>query len=206
MRDRLKRLIGIAILVVAVPIAAGLAHVLIGSWGHVHELDEAPARPTAIVLGAKADPTGPSAFLAARLDLAIDLYEAGKVETILVSGDGRPPSNNEPLIMRRYLEERDIPADAITEDPGGYDTYDTCKRARDNYGVSEATVLTQDFHLRRAVTICRALGIETDGVADTAMLGRWPGAWLKGAIREPFANIKMWVDLVSDREPAAGNQ
>jgi vancomycin permeability regulator SanA len=188
--------------VLAFPVIAGVAHVLAASSGHVYDLDDVPAHPTAMVLGARAYPSGPSAFLAARLDLAVDLYERGALESIIVSGDGlAPESHDQPGVMRDYLEAAGVPSDAIVEDPGGLDTYDSCVRARDVYGADALTILSQDFHVRRAVTICEAIGVDAVAVGDTTMRRRYPLNWAAGSARELFANLKMEWDLAVRRGP-----
>lgn len=180
---------------------AGARHVATGGAGRMYELADVPARPIAMVLGAKADPGRPSAFLAARLDLAISLFEAGKIRAILVSGDGRATSNDEPGVMRAYLEARGIPSAKIVEDGAGFDTYDSCVRARDVFGVRELIVLTQDYHLPRAITICSDVGVDAIGVGDLTMRTAFPALWYKGESREWLANLKMEWDLFSKRSP-----
>ena len=204
MRRRLARLVGGGIVVGALAVLCALGHVVVAAWGRVTSAQDAPPRPVAIVLGAKADPGRPSAFLAARLDVAVELHRRGSVQRVLLSGDARPASHAEPGVMRRYLEERGVPADAIVEDPAGYDTYDTCLHARETYGVTRALVVTQDYHVRRAVTICRALGVDAVGVEDRTMMTTWPVNWTKGVLREGLANLKMELDLLTRRDPAGG--
>lgn len=198
----LRKAIGILLLVVGLPVAFGIGHTFVGSWGRVGHLDDVPAGSTAVVLGARAFPTGPSDFLKARLDLAVQLVEAGKLERIIVSGDGRDVVHDEPATMRRYLEEQGVASSMIEEDPGGYDTYDTCWHARHTFGADEVVLLTQDYHVRRAVTICRALGVEATAVPDTSMVTTWPLNWIKAVIREPGAVLKMEWDLLSGRVAA----
>ncbi len=189
----------LALCILPVLISAG--RVAWWSSGRTYDVDDVPARGVGMVLGARAQPHGPSAFLAARLDLAADLYEQGRIRAVLVTGDGRPEANDEPHIMRRHLEERGVPAGRIVEDPGGYDTYDSCIRARDVHGVTEMTVVTQGYHLGRAITICRALGIDAIGVGDTSMLRRYPYNYGKGWLREFPANLKMEWELLTRRPP-----
>ena len=98
--------------------------------GYLYREDDVPPAPVALVLGAKVYPDGtPSAFLAARLDLAKRLFEAGKVRVILVSGDNMAPEYNEPDAMRDYLIQAGVPADKVIADYAGFDTYDSCARA-----------------------------------------------------------------------------
>ncbi|MDU7361809.1 MAG: ElyC/SanA/YdcF family protein [Propionibacteriaceae bacterium] len=204
MIDKLRKGIGWALVAGALPVLLALTHTIVASWGRVYDAAHTPSKRDVIVLGAKADRGGPSAFLAARLDVAVELFERGKAERIIVSGDGRAASNNEPRVMREYLEARGVPSEFIVEDPKGYDTYDSCLRARDTYGVQAATLVTQDFHVRRSVTICRTLGVDALGAEDTSVAKDWPGIWLKGVLREGLANVKMELDLLSRRDPVAG--
>lgn len=185
----------------ALPVVASAVHLAVLSAGRVYALDDVPARDVALVLGAKADQGRPSAFLAARLDLAADLYRSGRIRAVLVSGDGLPRSNNEPQVMKDYLVARGIPAERIVEDPAGFDTYDSCVRARDVFGVSELTVLTQDYHVGRAVAICELVGVDAVGVGDATMRGRFPLNWIKGAGREWAANLKVEWDVWTRRQP-----
>ena len=146
---------------------------------------EAARAPVAIVLGAAVDADGqPSPWLAHRLDTAAELYTSGRVEAILVSGDNRRAGYDEPTVMRRYLLSQGIPDQAIAVDYAGFDTYDTCVRARRIFGIERALLVTQDFHEPRAVAICRAVG------------------WA----RERAAAIKAVVDVVSRRDPTLGRQ
>lgn len=192
---------GAAVLLCLTPVAASAGHLASVAAGRTYTVDEVPARAVGMVLGAKSHPDRVSAFLGARLDVAIELFEAGRIRAILVTGDGLERSNNEPAMMRDYLTARGVPADRIVEDPAGFDTYDSCRRARDVFGVEEMTVITQDYHLGRAIAICQLVGIDAVGVADTTMRGRFPLNWVKGAGREWAANLKAEWDTISRREP-----
>lgn len=194
-------MLGVLVALAALPVLAAAARVASLSDERHFDVADAPARDVGMVLGARAFPSGPSAFLAARLDVAIDLYERGLIRAILVTGDGRPGSHNEPLIMRTYLEEHGIPAERIVEDPAGFDTYDSCVRARDVFGVTEVTIITQGYHLNRAVAACRAVGVDAVGVGDQTMLRRYPYNWAKGWVREWPANLKLFWDVWQERQP-----
>ena len=107
------------------------------SAGHIEVAGEsadganAARAPVAIVLGAAVHADGlPSPWLAHRLDIAADLYTSGRTEAILVSGDNRRVGYDEPTVMRNYLISKGIPSQAIALDYAGFDTYDTCVRAR----------------------------------------------------------------------------
>lgn len=202
MAKRRWKIAGVVAGILALPVAVSLTHIAVASWGRIHSVDDAPSRETGMVLGARAFPGRPSAFLAARLDVAVTLFGEGKLSRIIVSGDGSPASHNEPAVMKDYLVSQGIPADVIIEDPKGFDTYDSCVRAR-NDGYDVLTLISQDYHLRRAIAICRAVGVDGIGVGDTTMRGRHPLNWISGVIREIPANLKMEWDVLTQRPPAA---
>ncbi len=156
------------------------------------------------MLGAQVDPDGtPSPFLAGRLDVAKALFDAGKAQVILVSGDSATPRYNEPDGMRDYLVCHGVPAAKIVADYAGFDTYDSCVRAGRIYGVDQLIVVSQSYHLPRAVATCRQLGLQVSGVGDDSAR-RYRVLWRNGKLRERLANLKMVWDLVTHREPVLG--
>jgi vancomycin permeability regulator SanA len=190
--------IGIASLVTVV---GSVSFTRLRASGYIYAESDVPAAPVALVLGAKVNPDGtPSAFLTARLDLAKRLYDAGLVEMIVVSGDQLAPEFDEPLAMRNYLIETGLPADKVIADPGGFDTYESCLRAKRIFNLSQLIIVTQSYHLVRAVATCRALGIDATGVGDDSAREHTI-AWLRGAIRDQIASVKTVVDLVTRPEP-----
>lgn len=142
------------------------------SWRYAASIfppEEVPARPVAIVFGAGLRRDGrPSAVLADRVLVAARLYLEDKVSAILVSGSVRPPSYNEPKGMRDLAIELGVAAEDILFDPRGSRTYDTCLHAKQEFGLDRVILVSQGFHLPRALTICDALGI--DAVGATADL------------------------------------
>lgn len=135
--------------------------------GHEFAVADAPAAPVAIVFGAGISSAGvPTPALRVRLEDAAALYRAGKVKVLLVSGDNGTTSHDEPTVMRNHLEQLGVPASRIVLDYAGFDTWDTCVRAKRIFGVDRALVVTQQFHLSRAVFLCRQAGIDADGAAD----------------------------------------
>lgn len=134
---------------------------------HEYTVADAPVAPVALVLGAglRADGT-PSPALQVRLDDAAALYRSGKIRALLVSGDNGTVTHDEPTAMRDYLVAHGIPADKVVLDYAGFDTWDSCVRAKKIFGVDRALVVTQTYHLPRAVFLCRQAGIDADGVAD----------------------------------------
>ena len=127
---------------------------------------DAPEAPVAIVFGAGLNRDGtPMPVLADRVATAVDLYKAGKVRKLLLTGDNRFPEYNEPEAMRRYAISLGVPEADLVSDYAGRRTYDSCYRARYIFLVKKAILVTQEFHLPRAVYLCDQLGIEAVGVA-----------------------------------------
>ena len=140
-----------------------------------YSVDAVPPAPVAIVFGAGLGPTGlPTAWLEARLRVAADLYRKGRVRVILVSGDHGTVGHDETGAMTRWLVAHGIPASKVVGDHAGFDTYDSCQRAHRIFGVDKAIVVTQGFHVPRAVFLCRQAGIHSVAVAAAAE-GGTPG-------------------------------
>ncbi|MFC7489919.1 MULTISPECIES: SanA/YdcF family protein [unclassified Knoellia] len=198
----------------SVPIALALlgvlapwAWIIIASVGRVDDatdVADAPSAPVALVLGAGLQGGRPSPYLAARLDAAKELYDSGTVRVILVSGDNRTHAYDEPTAMRDYLVAAGVPTEHVVLDFAGRDTYDSCQRAHRVFGVDEVTVISQRYHVGRAVALCRAAGMTTNGVGDTSMRDRYPRQWWIGWTREKLANIKAVGDVVTGRDPVLG--
>jgi len=152
-----------------------------------------PAHPVAIVFGAGVWPGGRlSDALADRMETAIDLYEAGKVNKLLLTGDNRFVDYNEPAAMAAYARTRGVPDADLVLDYAGRRTYDSCYRAAEVFGVEQAVLVTQRFHLPRALFTCQRLGIESVGVvADRHQYQRSP--WYE--VRELAATARAWLDL-----------
>lgn len=171
------------------------------SKGHVYAEAAVPAAPVAIVLGSEVYADGsPSPFLAARLDIAKRLLDAGKVKAILVSGDNSRWEYNEPGSMLVYLVAHGVPATRVALDYAGFDTYDSCSRAKRVFGVDQAIVVTQTYHVDRAVALCRTLGIEATGVGDDSVK-IYEEPWRNSVIRERGAVVKAVADAVTRRDP-----
>ena len=197
-----------AVLIVAFMMAAPFLLRGYTSWrfdDDVHSIDSVPSKRVAIIFGAQVTRRGRlSTMLRDRVATGIDLYQAGKVEYLLMSGDGREVSYNEPAAMRDYALERGVPAEAILIDPAGLRTYDTCYRARDTFGLSDAILVTQEFHLDRALFICNGLGVDAVGVfADYHRpYGYSPRAMNWSQWREIAATTIAALDLLRGRPPA----
>ncbi|GAA3750061.1 SanA/YdcF family protein [Salinactinospora qingdaonensis] len=199
LRRRWRLVVVGALVAVLVPLAS-LHLATAGDRFTVEE--EVPPRPVALVLGAAVTAEGePTPVLARRLDVAARLYRRGSVEAVLVSGNNTAAHHHETEAMRGYLLAAGLPAGQVMTDPAGFRTWDSCARAREVFGVRAAVVVTQDFHLPRALALCRAMGIDAVGVADTS-LGSLPVVTLYGHLREVPAAGKALLDLVFRPAPA----
>jgi SanA protein len=159
-----RMLIALLLFALASPFLARAISAAGASGRTYSEIADAPARRVAVVFGAGVRNGYPTAVLYDRVATAVDLYKAGKVQKLLMSGDNRFENYNEPAAMRRTAIQLGVPDDDIVLDLAGRSTYETCYRARDIFGLSEATLVTQDFHLDRALMLCRGLGIDAIGV------------------------------------------
>jgi SanA protein len=155
--------------------------------------DQVPPQPVAVVFGAGVWPSGRlSDALADRMETAIDLYEAGVVNKLLLTGDNRVADYNEPAAMAAYARSRGLPDEDLVLDYAGRRTYDSCYRAGTIFGVERAVLVTQAFHLPRALFTCDHLGLEVVGVvADRHQYVRGP--WYQ--VRELAATTRAWLDL-----------
>ena len=201
-RRRGRRLLlwtGVAVVVALSPAlwvqAVGQSHLAAGVSAVEHT-------DVALVLGAGLRPDGtPSTYLRRRLDAAYRLWAAGTVDVVLVSGDNRSVNHDEPTAMRDWLVGLGMPAEYVVRDFAGLDTHDTCVRARKIFGVTEAVVITQDYHVRRAVFSCRQAGIDTVGLGVSSDSVE-PAKALVYRLRELPASLKAAWDAVTGREPA----
>lgn len=156
-----------------------------------------PTTTVAMVLGASVRQNGQlSPVLAQRADRAVELYVAGKVRKILVTGDNGDLSHNEVNPTGKYLLGRGVPREDIFLDHAGFDTYSSMYRARDVFEIYSVTIVSQPFHLARAVLIARALGLEAYG--EEAGGGE---PFRYNTIREIPATLKAMCDLAFSRTP-----
>lgn len=148
-----------------------------------------------IVPGAKVAEDGtPMAYLRGRLDVAVELVSAGKAREILLSGDAGGASGDEIASMTRYLLAHGIDPAIVRSDGEGLSTRATCERARSEFGVERAIIVSQYQHLPRAVALCRAAGIEADGVVAYCECRR--STEMRNNVREWLAAPKAVVEMM----------
>jgi len=168
----------------------------------VFSVADVPQKRVAVVFGAGITRDGrPTLDLAYRVTTAAELYFTGKVDKLLMSGDNRFVNYDEPTAMRRYAMTLGVPGEAIVLDYAGRRTYDTCYRARDIFQVQDVILVTQGYHLPRALYTCNALGVKAIGVAA----GQGGHSHLFDNVRECLATALAFGDVhVSRPVPVLG--
>ncbi|MFD8521001.1 SanA/YdcF family protein [Streptomyces capillispiralis] len=159
---------------------------------------DVPRTDVAVVFGAGLWDGEPSPYLAHRLDAAAELYRAGRIEVVLVTGDNSREDYDEPDAMRAYLTRHGVPGARIVSDYAGFDTWDSCVRAKKIFGVDRAVLISQGFHIRRAVALCRAAGVSSYGVGVDE---RHDVTWYYGGARELLAAGKAALDAAFRPDP-----
>ena len=151
---------------------------------YLYTVEDVPSYEYAIVLAAEVKEDGsPSLVLQHWVQRGVDLYTSGKAEKLIMSGKDR-----ETTIMRDYAVSLGVPADDIRLDTGGIRTYATCYNAVNYFGLKEAIMVTQPYHMPRTLFLCHQLGLDAVGVP--ALHGRyWRGSWVVWQIRETLATV-----------------
>ncbi|MDR3706941.1 MAG: ElyC/SanA/YdcF family protein [Capsulimonadaceae bacterium] len=173
-----------------------------------------PAEPVAIVLGAMVYPNGClSSVLRARVDAAIALYQAHKATKLLMTGDNSSKRYDEVTAMKKYAMAAGVPDVAIVRDYAGFRTFDSCYRAKHVFAIRRAVIVTQDFHIARAIYLARHLGIDAVGFVAPDNMSRRSHTAL--SLREVGATMSALVDVhlpwrrpryVGQVEPIADNR
>lgn len=164
-------------------------------------VDDIPHNRVGLLLGTNATtPRGTHNFYYThRINAAAELFHAGKVDYILVSGDNHSKQYDEPTMMRDSLVLHGVPADRIVLDYAGFRTLDSVVRAKEVFGQSSFTVISQEFHNARALVQARHYGI--DAIAYNAHDVAHRGPWLKVQCRERLARVKLYLDLFTGKQP-----
>ena len=144
-----------------------------------------------ILLGASVRPSGdPSPVLEDRVITAYELLTEGKISKILISGDGNSKTYDEVLAISKYLIRKGVPEKALIYDKKGIDTFESMKNAKNLFNIQKAIIISQSFHLPRAVYLARGIGLESCGISSDRR-----EYWLKNWFREYFANVKAFINL-----------
>ena len=207
--SKLKKVLRGLIIVITAAILLVVAiriFIILKARPHAYTIESVPGAQAALVFGAGLtyDQT-PSDPLRDRIDAAIDLYNAGIVEKLLMSGDNRFLNYNEPEAMKQYALTQGVDEGDIVLDYAGRRTYDSCYRAKAIFGLERVILVTQNYHLPRALFTCNELGLESDGVPadETHYLRRRYSFW---RVREIAATIAaVWDVFVSQPLPVLGD-
>jgi SanA protein len=199
----------------AILVSAALAVLGLRAWTDwryrrdTYAVADVPARPVAIVFGAGVYPDGRlSPILADRVTTAVELYRTGKALKLLMTGDNRFVDYNEPGYMRAYALQLGVPDEDIVLDYAGRRTYDSCYRARHIFGVDAAILVTQAYHLDRALYTANRLGIDAVGVPadrrDYMFIRRyWTRELAATAVAWWQLNISHPLPVLGDKLPIA---
>jgi SanA protein len=162
--------------------------------------ENAPGKPTAIVFGAGLRRDGnPTTVLADRVTTAALLYHDGKVDQILMSGSIHGINYNEPLAMKSLALDLGVPAEDILIDTSGSRSLHTCQRAHQVFGIEHALLISQRFHLPRALVLCDAIGLSADGVVSDLRPYRASFLW---ELREIPATLRALWDALTIKDHA----
>lgn len=161
----------------------------VGTGKIIKAADEVPCAEAVLILGARVFANGDvSLMLKDRLTVGYELYTTGKAGKILVSGDHGQKEYDEVNTMKEFLKEKGVPAEDIFMDHAGFNTYDSIYRARDIFQIKKVIIVTQEYHLMRALFIARELGLDAYGVVADQHV--YHGVMLKNEIREIAARNK----------------
>ncbi len=139
-------------------------------------------------------------YFTGRMQAASELWKSGKLRCIIVSGDNREVYYNEPKDMKEALVKLGVPAEKIVCDYAGLRTFDSVVRARRIFGAEKITIVSQSYHVKRAVATARQLGIDAEGFnAPLTAINR--PTWLRQFLRERAARVAMVFDLLIGSEP-----
>jgi vancomycin permeability regulator SanA len=164
---------------------------------------EEPKR-IAIVFGARVLDNGvPSHSLSDRVLTAVELYRAGRVKKLLMSGDRQGENYDEPAAMKKQALELGVAESDIVLDNDGKRTFDTCYRAKEIFGVQKAILVTQDYHQPRALYLCSSLGIDSLGITANRRIYDREKYF---RFREFFSIVSAWFDINVVSPEAAGGQ
>ena len=194
----LKKIVIIVTIIIVVILLIIISTNLIVILSTKNQIDNNNGYDAILVLGAGVWGDSPSPMLQERLDKAIELYKAGVSKKIIMSGDHGTKEYDEVNIMKSYAIDNGVPSEDIFMDHAGFSTYDSIYRAREIFGVNKVLIVTQKYHLYRALYISNKLKMEVDGV--DAMKVRYSGQIVRDA-REVLARTKDFAICIIKPKP-----
>ncbi len=199
-----KKIRLIVLVLVATPLIMIFVCNLIIEWGTSDktytDINAIPKNKVGLVLGtaSRLVEGGVNPYYAHRIDATIKLFMAGKIDFILVSGDNGSIYYNEPNTIKKDLIKGGVPEEKIFLDYAGFRTLDSVVRAKEIFGVTKVTVISQEFHNERAIYLAGHKGLEAIGFNARDIAG---SEAVKVHIREYFARVKVFVDLILNTQP-----
>ncbi len=196
-------LLGLLISLLVIPLTATAYISLMTNGIRYIKPEEVPQEQLAMIFGAGLLANGkPTPMLADRVEAGVKLYQIGRVKKLLMTGDNSKVSYNEVKSMQEYAHDLGVPTKDITLDYAGFSTYESCYRAHRIFGLHKAVVITQNYHLPRAIYTCRRFGLDTVGLGtpDIEIYGLW--GMIPDLRREMLANVKpLWEVHVTRPRP-----
>ena len=201
----MKRILYICLALVAVVVlfvvACNLAVVKTADSRMYTDVTAVPKNRVGLLLGT--NPIGrtgnPNMFYVNRIQAALDLYRAGKVERFLISGDNSREEYDEPTWMKEDLMKAGVPDSVIYLDYAGFRTYDSMVRAKEVFGLNAFTIISQPFHNERAIYLATRKGMDVVGFnAQDTQFKRWK---IRMTMREWLARTKAVLDVYTHKEP-----
>lgn len=199
----LRFVIGLLLCGLLLPVAASSYVAATTTEQRYTAVAQVPQQRIAIVFGAGVRPDGRlTRMLAERVQAAIDLYHNGRVQKLLMTGDNSRAEYDEVTAMKRYAVQRGVRAEDITLDYAGFSTYESCVRAKAIFGVTQAVLVTQRFHLPRAVYTCQSIGITALGLGTPDWGAYREALLIRYTVRESLATLKaLWEVHVTQPDP-----
>lgn len=201
----MKRIFYICLAAVAVVVlfvvACNLAVVKTAESRMYTDVSAVPQNRVGLLLGT--NPIGrtgnPNTFYVNRIQAALALYRAGKVERFLISGDNSREEYDEPTWMKEDLMKAGVPDSVIYLDYAGFRTYDSMVRAKEVFGLNAFTIISQPFHNERAIYLATRKGMDVVGFnAQDTQFRRWK---IRMTMREWLARTKAVLDVYTHKEP-----
>lgn len=207
--SKLKVIVKYTLLTVIISVFLLFAIIVFANWKINHDTvsfvydatDSIPSQKVGLILGTARylNKRTPNLYFTYRIQAAKDLYEAGKIKAFIVSGDNAHKSYNEPRDMYNALVEEGIPREIIHFDYAGFRTLDSVVRMNKVFGQDSIIIISQEFHNQRAIYIAQHHGITAYGYnARDIELNRMS---FKTKIREKFARVKVFLDILTGKEP-----
>lgn len=200
----IKKIVWVSLMVAILAICAILSAnhaVEKGTNPHIYsDVTAIPYHTAALLLGTSKTLRSGKAnlYFQYRIDAAVALFKSGKIDCIVISGDNGRESYNEPEDMKAELVKQGIPEKQIYLDHAGFRTLDSVVRMNKVFGQNNFTVISQEFHNRRAIYIAQAKGLNVIGF-NAKNVDAYSG--FKTQVREKLARVKLFLDLWTDKSP-----